>query len=642
MRILLILLASLFVGESHAQNLIINSSDLCIIAEKEQMAFSKRQSFTKSIFSNYDIIYSRMELSVNPDTLFISGSVNTYFRITEANTSEVGFYLTNDLTIDSVSSGNNLLSFTHTSDRKITITLAANHQIGEIDSVQIYYHGIPFNGQANGSFRKSFHGDSIPIICTSSEPYGSSDWFPCKNDLNDKIDSLDMLVTTPSQCRAAGIGLLVDSIITPTLSTWHWKHRYPIASYLIALAVTNYTQFSQWVSAGSDSIEILYYVYPEKLQEIEQEAWYTPSIMNVFNDIFCLYPFSKEKYGQCEAEIGGGMENQTMTFLGYFSYGIIAHELAHQWFGDYITCGSWHDIWLNESFATYSVGLMLEWQADYFKGWRKEALDNIVSEPGGSVFVYDTTLASRIFDYRLTYQKGAMVIHMLRNLIGDSAFWAGLHNYLADSTLKYGFALTSDFKNHMVQSSGINLDAFFNQWIYGEGYPDFTINATQFKDKKIELKIQQHPSHPLVAFFDINIALKLKGKDCETIINLSPDSLTQVFYFQPECWIDSIIFNPDYQIIATAYEINLNRDYGDEAVIIFPNPAENNITMNRAIHDISQLEIFDIEGHKVYTQNMQYSSFENISIDISRFAKGIYILKIKLLDTTLVYKISKI
>ncbi|MEI8204046.1 MAG: M1 family aminopeptidase [Bacteroidota bacterium] len=626
-----------------AQEVLINGSDMCHIAEKEEYAFANRQSFPKSPFTNYNLNYYQIKLSINPDTLYISGSVTSYFKIIEANTTQIGFDLTNDLTVDSVTSANHQLSFVHTSDKKIMITLSAMHQIGETDSLCIHYHGVPLSGQANGTFHKSFHGDSIPIICSLSEPYGSSDWFPCKDDLNDKIDSLDMWVTTPPQYHAAGNGLLVDSVLSPSFAIWHWKHRYPIATYLIAVSVTNYAQFSQYVYAGNDSIEILNYVYPEKLQEIEDELWYTPSIMWVFNNTYCLYPFSKEKYGHAQASIGGGMEHQTMTFLGYFNYGIIAHEMAHQWFGDYITCGSWHDIWLNESFATYSVGLMLEWQPDNFKGWRKEALDNILSLPDGSVYVYDTTLSARIFDYRLSYQKGAMVIYMLRTMVGDSVFYAGLHQYLFDSTLKYGFAYTSDFKNHIAQSSGINLDNFFNQWIYGEGYPDFTIDATQYNDKRLELRIRQHPSHPSVSFFKLNIPIKLKGVNCEMKVQLSPDSLSQVFYFQPECWLDSIIFDPDFQIIARADTIRLRveRDYSNEPLTIFPNPAENLITINRAIGDISHIEIYDVGGHKVFSEAIQYPSSENINIDISRFAKGIYMMKLKIRNVFYYYKIAK-
>ncbi len=633
-----------FCGYVHSQETLNDFNELSKIAGKEQLEFKLTHLNAKSTFTNYDLTWLKIRISINPDTLYISGNVTSYFTIKEPNTFQVGFYLSNDLSVDSVFSGNNPLTFTHTADKKIMISLSMNHQAGEKDSVTIYYHGIPTEGQANGSFRKGTHGNAVPIISTLSEPYGSSDWFPCKDDLNDKVDSLDMWVSTPPQYRAAGNGLLVDSIVTPSFKIWHWKHRYPITTYLISTAVTNYAQFSQYAHTGTDSIEILNYVYPEELAQIQQDAWYSPILMESYNQLYGLYPFSKEKYGHAQANISGGMEHQTMTSLGGFNYALVSHEMAHQWFGDAVTCGSWQDIWLNESFATYSVGLLLEWQPAGFKNWRWDCWQNIVSLPGGSVFVYDTTVFSTIFDYRLTYQKGAMVLHMLRSVIGDTAFFSGLRNYLTDENLHFGFAFTSDLKHHFEQSSGKNLGWYFDQWIYKEGYPNFSIQSVQYSDQRIKIHIQQHPSHPSVPFFKTYVPMKLYGKGGEMNLKLWVDSLSQTFYFQPNCWVDSVLFDPDYQTIAKADTVKFSLTLDDyfDSFKVFPNPVSNIITINRPLRDISEVEMLDVTGKLIFSEEINNGSYDRLSLDLSLYAKGIYFLKAKILNRLYYQKIMKL
>ena len=191
-----------------------------------------------------------------------------------------------------------------------------------------------------------------------------------------------------------------------------------------------------------------------------------------YSNIFGPYPFIKEKYGQVQFGWGGGMEHQTSTFIVTPNETLMAHELAHQWFGDKITCASWQDVWLNEGFATYLTSMDAEVLFPQLTLLlRKQEIEKITSVPGGSVFVDDTSNVNRIFDSRLTYIKGSHLLYMLRWILGDSLFFRGMRSYLNDPSISYGFATTKDLQKNLEKVSGGNLDYFFKEWFYGQGYP---------------------------------------------------------------------------------------------------------------------------------------------------------------------------
>ena len=226
-----------------------------------------------------------------------------------------------------------------------------------------------------------------------------------------------------------------------------------------------------------------------------------------------MYPYSKEKYGHAEFGWGGGMEHTTMTFMGGWNRGLIAHELAHQWFGNKVTCGSWEDIWLNEGFATYLAALVIEnFDGETsFKAWRSSSINYITSQSSGSTFVTDTTSVNRIFDGRLSYNKGAMILHMLRYKLGDDPFFQGIKNYLADPKIAYGYARTIDLQRHLEAVSSIDLTEFLNDWFLGEGYPTYQVTWYQNPtNKEVQFTVNQNQSHSSVSFFEMPLACKSK------------------------------------------------------------------------------------------------------------------------------------
>ncbi|MEO8933973.1 MAG: M1 family metallopeptidase, partial [Xanthomarina sp.] len=343
---------------------------------------------------NYDVTYHRMELNIDPSQAFLSGDVTTYFKAKE-NLSEVTFELTNNMLVSQVIQRGNPLSFVQNSDDELIITLSQIQNSGVLDSLTISYSGNPVSS-GFGSYEQSNH-NGHPIIWTLSEPYGAKGWWPCKQDLIDKIDTIDIYITTPvnnpsnQEYIAVANGLEQSQTINGAYKTTHFKHQYPIPAYLVGVAVTNYAVYSHTVANNGNPFEIVNYVYPENLASAQASTAVTVDIMNLFSDLFIEYPYANEKYGHAQFGWGGGMEHTTVSFMGSFGRNLIAHELAHQWFGNKVTVGSWKDIWLSEGFATYLSGLVVE-NLDgntSFRNWKQSLNSSITSQNGGAVFLTD-------------------------------------------------------------------------------------------------------------------------------------------------------------------------------------------------------------------------------------------------------------
>jgi len=342
----------------------------------EIIHFEKTRTTKKITFkanpntANYDLKYHRLEWTVDPSEDKIEGQVTSFF-IADENLNSIVFDLADNMIVSKVSQRGNELGFLQNSNDELIINLASTQNKGTLDSLTVFYGGNPVSS-GFGSFETNVHGASnIPILWTLSEPYGAKGWWPCKQDLIDKIDSIDVYITHPKIYRAASNGLLLSETLNGLQKTTHWKHKYPIPAYLIAIAVTNYSVYEDHVDNGN--FDIINYVYPENLNNAKAGTAVTPAIMDLFGSLFEPYPYADEKYGHAQFGWGGGMEHTTMTFMGSWGRSLIAHELAHQWFGNKITCGSWEDIWLNEGFATYLDGLVVEnFDGDNaFRNWKQ-------------------------------------------------------------------------------------------------------------------------------------------------------------------------------------------------------------------------------------------------------------------------------
>ncbi|MFI5252749.1 MAG: M1 family aminopeptidase [Bacteroidota bacterium] len=485
----------------------------------------------------YDVKYYKLELKITT-----TPSNYLYGKITMRATSlidgldSISLDLRNNMIIDSIKVNGIPSSYTQQS-LSFGFRLDRTYNMNETFTTETYYEGMP-QSSGFGSFVFSSH-NGVPWIWSLSEPYGAKDWWPCKDHPSDKADSADIIVTVDSMFKVGSNGRLISVVNNGDHTvTYSWHESYPIASYLISVTISNFQSFTDWFHYGqTDSMQVLNYVLPENYAAATAPNG-LPLIVNaigIFSELYGLYPFIKEKYGHCDFGWGGAMEHQTMTSTTSYSEYIIVHELAHQWFGDKITCRTWPDIWLNEGFATYNEAVYGEkkygWSTyvSMMNGKMLSALNAI-----GPVHVNDTSNVGYLFSGALVYNKGASFLHMLRHILGDSVFFKGMYAYAHDSTLIYNTASTPDFERNMESVSGKDLSYLFQEWIYGENYPIYAYTWSSqpgivgyIVNLKIVLKTLT--TNPVVFKMPIDLLLGAPGYD--TLITVWNDSTIKNYSF---------------------------------------------------------------------------------------------------------------
>jgi len=620
------LLFFLFSYVIYGQN---SEKELNTIVNAEKKSASKKMALvTNPNTENYDIVYHRLRFKVDPAIQFIDGEVTTKY-IAKENINSVTFDFSNDLEVSTVKQRGNDLTFSRSANNELIVNLPVTQNINVLDSLTINYSGVPPTSEF-GSFITSEH-NSTPVLWTLSEPFGALEWWPCKQDLNDKIDAIDVYVTAPSVYKSVSNGLEKSKVDNnDETTTTHFHHGYPIPAYLIAIAVTNYSVYTQQAGVSPNQFPIVNYLYPESLNDNLVNLKQTPKIMDFFESIFTPYPFRREKYGHAQFGWGGGMEHTTVSFMGSFGRGLIAHELAHQWFGDKVTCGSWNDIWLNEGFATYLASLVIEnFDGETaFVNDKSNMINTITSSTDGAVYLTDeeATNVNRIFNSRLSYNKGAMVLNMLRFKLGDAIFFQGLKNYLNDPILAYNYAKTPDLQAHLEAVSGMNLTEFFNDWVYNQGYPSYSISAKNYAPGQVQITINQTQSHPSVSFFEMPIPIRLisaLGEQKDIVLENTANG--QTFIVDVPFVVTDVVFDPKKDIISRNNNATLkvgNFDFKN-GITVYPNPATNRLNLSLPQGITIEKTIF----YNSLGQNVKESTSDN-SWDTSSWAKGVYFLKI--------------
>jgi hypothetical protein len=483
--------------------------------------------------NNIDVVYHRINWRINPDSAIkaIGGTVTTYFVVKQAAVNAITFDLNGVLTATAKYHGSSI-AVTRPSANVIRLALPVSLAINTLDSVTISYNGTPpaVSGQAEGYQKKTSAGNNY--IYTLAESFEDRDWWPCKADMQDKIDSMRFIISVPNGFRAATNGRLIDSSLSGVNRIYTWKTNYPIASYLVAVGVAKYLIYDRGtVNINGTNVPVWYFIFPGKTAgtytSILNALDFSKQELTAFSTKYGDYGFKDDKHGYYEFGWNGGMEHQSFSAMSQgsmTSWSTIAHELMHQWFGDKVTFATWNHLWLAEGFARYGEALAAELvpalgqSASLTRSGFKSTANNATYR-GYGCYIPDAQIVSSDVMWSsaygtTVYERGAMVVSMLRTLLGDTKYFQAASNYMNDPALAYKSAVTSDLQNHMQNVvGGYDLTPFFNSFVYGNGYPTYSIDWAQSATNRITIRVasQTKSTGSTVSYYYTPIALRVQG-----------------------------------------------------------------------------------------------------------------------------------
>lgn len=571
-----------------------------------------------------------------------TGSVTVDFRV-DSTLSSIRLDAGNfSLIIDSVTL--NAQSYTHSGDI-LTIQLDNTYQPGSFASVKIWYRHKDVNDNAFYS--------SNGFVFTDNEPDRARMWFPCWDKPSDKA-LLELTARVKSNVRLGSNGILADSVMVGDTLIYHWVSNHPVATYLTVISSKAGYLIGKvfWEKPGNpaDSIPILFYYNatenPFNIMAI------MPEMTDYFSTYFTEHPFDKNGFATLNNEFQwGGMENQTLTSLcpGCWSEGLIAHEFAHQWFGDMVTCATWADIWLNEGFATWSEPFWYEHTngyATYKSGINEYANYYLSANPGWPIsdpaWAVTTPSSGVLFNYAITYCKAACVVHQLRYVLGDSLFFDVLRGYCGDSSLRYHSATIPDFMARVNEISGEDYDWFFNQWLFQPNHPYYsnTYNFQPLGNSEWKVNFNARQSQTNNVFFKMPIELMVRFADgSDTTFRVMNDVNDQYFSWIVNKQPVVLFFDPDRDIVlksaSTIVGDHRLTDTGEKTIVLSvrPNPANSAVTIryNIPIRCEVTLTITDNLGRltRVLVDNQMQEGTNEFQTDFGNLAAGTYICTLR-------------
>ena len=606
-------------------------------AEADRYRHMRDRAASTQSDSSIDVTYYKLNLTISTSPNYLRGIVTVKAVSKVQSLTVITLDLMSTMTVDSVRVAGTRVLFSQFINA-ISINLNRSYGEGELVTLDLYYEGLPV-ATGFGSFEFGSHA-GMPWVWSLSEPYGARDWWPCKDTPLDKADSVDVWVTCNSAFKVGSNGRLVAVIDNGDGTATHqWAERYPISTYLVSIALTNYAEFSNWFHySPTDSMQVLNYVLPEHLATALDSLPKTVDALRILSGLYGLYPFIREKYGHSEFGLGGAMEHQTMTSTTGFGEFVVVHELAHQWFGDMITCATWQNIWLNEGFARYSEALYAEarYGANAYRDYMSFQADGARTAIG-PVYSRDTSDIPVLFNDALTYRKGAMVLHMLRHVLGDSVFFRCMRNYANDPRFRFNVATTEGFQSVCESTSGLSLGYFFNEWVFGEKYPHYAYAWTATPSGsgfEVSITIGQTTGTTNPAIFSMPIDFKLSAAGWDTTVVLFNTSNEQQFRVPLSHRPDSVLLDPGEWILHDIVNSLIPTQYILEQN--YPNPFNTSTRISYSVFPTGtrqavSLKVYDVLGREVATlvNTEQVPGTYQTTFDGSGLASGVYFYRLQ-------------
>ena len=577
------LLFFIIIFSLHAQNK--RGHEYC--AEKKQkMSINERSFFntTEAVKHSFDVIHYNIDLDiyncfVAPYPNSFAGSVTVKFIADSAINNIKLDAINTSIRVDSV--GKSGVSFTHTNN-VLTVQLDRTYNPGDTGEVKIsYFH---YDVQDEGFYA---HGGTV---FTDAEPEGARKWFPCWDKPSDKA-TVEIKARTPVNVKLGSNGLLADSVKTAQEIFYHWVSRDPVATYLVVIAArVDYQMIIlTWVDpVTGDTIPTSLYANPGETVSNSLRN----SMVNQFTGFtgkYGTYPFEKNGYATLDSQfVWGGMENQTLTTLckNCWIESIIAHEFAHQWFGDMISPSTWADIFLNEGFATFSESL---WEEVKPGGGYTAYKDNITGDanyyksfnPGWAIYnpqwAIITPSVNQLFNTAITYSKGACVLGMARYVMGSDNFFNALKAYTSDPRYRYKSCSVPEFIAKMSEAYGQDLSWFFEQWLYFPNHPVYanTYSIRSFAPGTSSVDFTFKQTQTGTTYFKMPVELKFRfAAGGDTTITVMNDANNQKFTFDFPKQVTAVTFDPDNNILLkqgnTVVSV-LDEDNLPTDLVLYPN-----------------------------------------------------------------------
>ena len=604
-------------------------------------------------YSDYDVKFYKIDIEANDTSINLKGYAEIIAEITASDVKLFNLELLETIIVDSVIINGQKTTFNR-EDELLQIVPSYRLSKGDNCIVRVYYNvpEVKREGFFTGLSNKKDNAWDISVTWTLSEPFNAKCWFPCKQHLPDKADSAYIFITVPANRKAGAPGVL--SNITPVPDgkmRYEWKTCYPVAYYLLSFTVADYQDYTIYAHPkGIDKpVPVQNFIYNREgyLEKNKEKIDATASLIELYSELFLPYPFADEKYGHCAAPMGGGMEHQTMTTLSEFDFLLVAHELAHQWFGDLVTCASFQDIWINEGFASYSEYLALEKIYPEQKlNWIRQTHSYSTWSDDGSVFVPHNQAKDewRIFDHTLSYKKGATLVHNIRHIVNDDEkFFDILRGFLH----KYSFSVATgmDFKQYLEEQTGMDFTWFFDQWYFGEGYPVYDVSWKK-TDEELEILIEHTGSSEQTPLFITDLEVRIVRKDdTDTIIQLPIRSNREFFKQKFADDVKYIEIDPNYWELKHLHNSNLVSDFPTNDNFVTCNThiirrQELKLNFSEATMRNCKLKLTDTNGKTVFIEKPVKKKKE-ISIPMENLNYSTYLLHIQNGKNKYVRKILK-
>lgn len=655
---LVIFAVSLCIGWAAAQAPYQGSYEMLRQFEKSKNELSNPGLALFDSTHSYDAIHYTLRIDLNEPSDNIRKGHVTMTAVANSALDSIDMHMIS-MTVDSVRYNGNPATYRRRSGKVWVLT----PQLGQGDTftVDIIYHGFPSSGLYFASTR---YGEDHTYSMV--EPADARYWWPCYDEPWDKA-TCDVYCTVDSGRTVIANGRLIEIINEGNNRfTWHWRENHPITTYLISIAVARYAKIIDYAHVGSDTILIEYYAYPQDSAAVAYDLAYTPNMVEFYSNQVVPYPFANEKYAVVQAAIfngWGAMEHQTCTTYGHslitgdrrYEW-IDAHELAHMWFGDLVTMADWRHIWLNESFATYFDALYTEYRYGYnaFQQRRANFLNAYLNEDSQRRYAIYDPPSGYLFG-ACEYEKGALVLHMLRRLLGDQNFFAAIRNYA--NQYAYGNASTDELKAHFENFYG-DLDWFFYQWIYQPGHPEYLWNwYAQDIGGQHPVSITIHQTQSNAPIFKMPIKFKATfpgGSDTTFVLwdSLPSQYFTVFLNNRP----NNLIFDPENDLIKEVDQYTEIGDNGVKPAFLelsqnYPNPFNSSTQIEFYLEQDSpvRLEIFDITGalvKKLVSANQSAGKhkilWDGTNSDGKAVGSGVYIYRLDAAGTVSAKKMNLI